>query len=165
MNPIPTDLVFPWVLTRVPVKWDPEDAIGGEEAALQNIPRWTDGLRIAIERACFADYLQKIDDIAAEPPTVPVIKSPSQVWSHIELQSVRPFGPDIVVVYAVPAWDENLHHEWCVEGTDTLLYVGQFLGYSGDGYRSLQHGNAAVSYEETIARLGHLPQSWVTDSD
>jgi hypothetical protein len=44
-----------------------------------------------------------------------------------------------------------------------LLYVGQFLDYSGDSYRSIRDGNSAVSYEETIARLGHIPQSWATD--
>jgi hypothetical protein len=77
MNTIPTDVIFPWVLTRVPVKQDPEELIGGEETAIRNISRWTDRLRIAIERACFADYLQKIEDIGAEPPTVPVIKTAS----------------------------------------------------------------------------------------
>ena len=164
MNTIPTYVIFPWVLTRVPVKQAPEGSIDADETAIRNISRWTDRLRSAIERACFADYLQKIEDIGAEPPTVPVIKTASQVWNHIELQSVRTIGPSIVVVYAVPAWDENLHHEWCIEGIDTLLYVGQFLYYysSSDGYRSSDGGNSAVSYEETIARLGHLPQSWVT---
>jgi hypothetical protein len=24
--------------------------------------------------------------------------------------------------------------EWCIRGTDELLYVGQFLGYPVDGY-------------------------------
>jgi hypothetical protein len=163
MNTIPTYVIFPWVLARVPVEQDPEESIGGEETAIENMSKWTEGLRTAIERACFADYLQKIEDIGAEPPTVPAIKAASQVWNHIELQSVRAFGPNIVVVYAVPAWDEDLHHEWCIEGTDTLLYVGQFLDYSGDSYRSIRDGNSAVSYEETIARLGHIPQSWATD--
>lgn len=164
MNTMPTYVIFPWTLTRVPIARDPVESTGGEETAIQNISKWTDRLRIALERACFADYLQKIEDIGAEPPTVPAIKTASQVWNHIELQSVRAIGPNVVVVYAVPAWDENLHHEWCIEGTDTLLYVGQFLDYdSGDAYRSIRAGNSAVAYEETIARLGHIPQSWITD--
>ncbi|HEY4368647.1 MAG TPA: hypothetical protein VGN07_15535 [Steroidobacteraceae bacterium] len=101
-------------------------------SAIQNISKWTDELRIAIERACFADYLQKIEDIGAEPPTVPIIKTASEVWSHIELQSVQAFGPNIVVVYAVPEWGENLHHEGCIEDTDKLPYVGQFIDYAGE---------------------------------
>jgi hypothetical protein len=41
---------------------------------------------------------------------------------------------DRLVVYVVPDWDADEHLEWCIEGADKLVYVGQFLGYSVDGY-------------------------------
>lgn len=54
----------------------------------------------------------------------------------MEIKSVRidPTVPDRLVVYVVPDWDESEHMEWCVEGAEKVVYIGQFLGYSVDGY-------------------------------
>ena len=158
MSKLPDTVVFPWLGVAVPVRVD-ESATGDEEVALKSMADWTPVLRTALERACFADYLGKIESIDAEPPTVPIIGKPSEIWKHIRIDSVRPEGCSHVIVYAVPSWQETLHHEWCIEGTATLHYVGQFLDYSADGYHGLK--SSAVGYDEVIDRLGHLPQSWI----
>jgi len=157
---LPDRVTFPWTNASVPVDVSSSDLTGEEHIALSGMSSWTEGLRISIERACFADYLDMVWAIDAKPPTVPVIKRPSEVWSHIQIRSVTPQGTELVLVYAEPRWDENLHHEWCIRGKDRLLYVGQFLGYSADAYGRIEHGNRARNYDETIARLEHLPQGW-----
>jgi hypothetical protein len=153
-------VVFPWIHVSVPVDVTFSELTGEEHIALRSMRDWTAGLRTSIERACFADYLEHVEAIDGQPPTVPVIKRPSEVWEHIQVRSVRPQGADLVVVYAEPSWDDNLHHEWCIQGNDRLLYVGQFLGYSADSYGEIESGNSARNYDQTIARLGHLPQAW-----
>ena len=161
---LPEVVPFPWINTSVPVDLSSTAESGEEHLALENIEKWTDGLRTSIERACFANYLEKVEAIGAEPPTVPVIKRPRDIWRHIEIESVRPQGRDLIVVYAVPEWDDNLHHEWCIKGTDRLLYVGQFLDYPADSYGDIESGNSALDYDETIARLEHLPQQWTSNT-
>lgn len=91
-------------------------------------------MRKQIEEACFANYQEKADSIGLE--TLPKIRQAAQVWRHMKILSIRidPTVMDRVVVYVVPAWDEDEHLEWCIEGGDKLVYVGQFLGYPVDGY-------------------------------
>jgi hypothetical protein len=155
------NVVFPWLNVPVQVDSTFSDLTGEEHLALRNMGNWTDGLRTALERACFADYLEKIEAIGAQPPTVPVIKCPNEIWNHVRVESVRPEGADLIVVYAEPSWQIDLCHEWCIEGSDRLLYVGPFLGYSPSSYATIEAGmNSARNYDETIARLAHLPQDW-----
>jgi hypothetical protein len=157
---VQSEVRFPWINVSVPVVLTYTDLTGEEHQAIAGMANWSEGLRTLIERACFANYLEKAEAIGAQPPTVPVIKQPSDIWGHINVKSVRPQGRDLVVVYAEPDWDENLHHEWCVQGVDRLLYVGQVLCYPAGGYGDVESGNSALNFEETITRLGHLPQQW-----
>lgn len=85
--------------------------------------------------ACFADYRDKVDSIG--PESLPRIRRPSEVWKHLEFRHVRIDSTvkDTVVIYVVPDWDAEEHMEWCIRGTDQLIYVGQFLGYPVNGYR------------------------------
>jgi hypothetical protein len=155
---------FPWINASIPVDLTYTHLTGEEHRALGNMAKWSQGLQNSIERACFANYLEKVEAIGAEPPTVPVIKRPGDVWKHIQIKSVRPQGADLVVVYVEPSWDDTLHLEWCIQGTDRLLYVGQVLCYPADGYEGIKSGNNARNCEETIVRLGHLPQRWTSDT-
>ncbi|MCO6046726.1 hypothetical protein NG895_22750 [Aeoliella sp. ICT_H6.2] len=152
---------FPWLNVEVKVVDDFTEPTGEEHLALANMERWSDSLRTRIERACFADYLDKVDAIAATPPTVPVIKRPEHIWRHVEVESVRAQGPELVVVYAVPEWDIEEQHEWCIHGTDDLIYVGQVLCYYPNGYYGIEDfTNSARDYDEIIEKLEHLPQEW-----
>jgi hypothetical protein len=159
-NQLPRTVLIPWIESAIQVECVLDEVTGEESQALAEISNWTDSLKVAIERACFANYLEKIEDIGVEPPTVPVIKFPAEVWNHIEIESVRAQGKDLVVVYVVPAWDIDLQQEWCVEGTSKLHYVGQFLDYSPEAYRDIDTFNSAKNCEEIIARLAHIPLAW-----
>jgi hypothetical protein len=165
---MPEQIVFPWINRPVSVYEVDEDE-AQDTRALATISTWTDGLRVKLERACWADYLDKVYMLEAEPPDVPVITEPGQVWEHIVLHSVRPQGADYVVVYAEPAWDDSLHHEWVIQAPDQLHYVGQYLKYSvtdddrerGKGYfRCGADENRALNYEELIAEHSHIPRQW-----
>jgi len=158
---LPETIVFPWLGISVPVEAHPDDVTGEENIALANMNQWTHELKTKLELACYADYLRKIEAVDAEPPTVPVISTPSDIWKHVEVVSVRPEGRSHVIVYAVPAWSDTLHHEWCIEGVDRLVYVGQFLHYSAQAYLEITEDNSARGYEEVIARLGHVPRAWI----
>jgi hypothetical protein len=161
-NPLPETVNFPWINKTVRVRVDEMDDLTGEEhLALANMVHWTPALKTCIERACFADYLKMIYAIDATPPTVPVIKAPADIWAHVEIQDVHAEG-NFVIVYAMPEWDETLQHEWCIEGTNTLHYVGQFVDWSADGYVNdfFSDSNSAVDYDAVIERLGHIPQAW-----
>ncbi|GLQ98675.1 hypothetical protein [Dyella mobilis] len=160
MKALPETVTFPWLGVSVPVQVDSDFATGEERIALDNIGLWTPSLKISLERACFADYLTKVYEIGAEPPTVPVIKRPQDIWRHITINSVRLEGKAHVIVYAVPSWHEDLHHEWCIEGTDTLHYVVQFLACSAEGYDIIDSTNSARGYDAVIERFSHIPQSW-----
>lgn len=161
MTDLPHKVTFPWLNVEVDVKPDSDDVTGEEHLAIANMMTWTDSLRIKLERACFADYLDKVYSIAAKPPTVPAIKAPEQTWRHVEIRTVRPQGAAVIMVYAVPEWDIEEHHEWCIQGIDELVYVGQFLGYSADGYFDLNESiNRARNYNKIIDELGHIPLQW-----
>lgn len=158
MSDLPSTVAFLWLGVRVPVRIDEDHATGEEANALAAMAHWTPGLRVAIEKSCFADYLERAWSIGAGPTTFPVIKAPADIWKHVQIDSVRPEGNSHVIVYAMPSWQETLHHEWCIEGIDTLHYVGQFLGYPADGYRAQE--SASVDPDAVIARLGHFTRSW-----
>jgi hypothetical protein len=128
--------------------------------AISGIERWSNNLREKIERACFAHYLEHVNAIGARPPIVPLINAPPGVWSHIDIKAIRPFGSDVVVVYAVPDWDVDEQLEWCIQGAESLIYVGQVLCYDADGYFNIESGNSARNFEQVIAALGHLPSDW-----
>jgi hypothetical protein len=158
---LPEKVLFPWIEAEVEVVDDFTEPTGEEHLALARIARWSDSLRTKIERACFADYLDKVDAIAAAPPTVPVIKQASEIWAHVEVSSVRAQGKELIVVYAVPEWDIEEQHEWCIKGTDDLVYVGQVLCYDPDAYCDIDDfTNRALNYDEVIEKLGHLPLRW-----
>ena len=120
---------MPFVKRKVPVDVDFKN-----HPAIQSLAKWGPKLRKQIEEACFANYQEKLASIGAE--ALPKIRQPSHVWKHMKIQSVRidTTVPDRIVVYVVPDWDEEEHLEWCIEGADRLVYVGQFLGYPVDGY-------------------------------
>jgi hypothetical protein len=101
-----------------------------------------------------------------EPPTVPVIKQPSEIWQHVDIKSVRAQGPDLIVVYAVPEWDFDEQHEWCIRGTEELVYVGPFLDYSPAGYDDIDEDNPnrARNFDKIIEELRHLPLEWDVDA-
>jgi hypothetical protein len=102
--------------------------------AIESLAEWGPKLQEQIEEACFANYQDKLASVGLG--TLPKIRQPSHVWKHMEVRSVRidPTVPDRIVVYVVPEWDDDEHLEWCVEGVDKLVYVGQFLGYAVDRY-------------------------------
>jgi len=91
-------------------------------------------LKRKIEDACFADYRDKLEAIG--PESLPRIRSPKDIWKHLEFCHVRidPTVKDTVVIYVIPSWDEDEQMEWCIRGTDKLVYVGQFLSYPVNGY-------------------------------
>ena len=101
---------------------------------IRSLHKWGPRLRKQIEEACFADYRDKLGSVGAE--ALPKIRQASHVWKYMKVQSVRidPTVLDRVVVYVVPDWGESEHMEWCVEDANKLIYAGQFLGYSVDGY-------------------------------
>ena len=121
---------MPFLKRKVPVDVDFKN-----HPAIQSLPKWGPRLRKQIEEACFANYRDKLGSVG--PEALPKIRQASHVWKYMKVQSVRidPTVLDRVVVYVVPDWDESEHMEWCVEGADKLIYVGQFLGYSVDGYQ------------------------------
>jgi PP-loop superfamily ATP-utilizing enzyme len=129
------EVSLPFVRGKVPVVVDIEN-----HPAIAAIARWGQALKEKIEEACFAHYRDKVDSIG--PESLPRIRRPREVWKHLEFRHVRidPNVPDIVVLYVVPAWDEEEHMEWCIRGDDELLYVGQFLQYPVSGYRNLSCG-------------------------
>ncbi|MGV8040314.1 MAG: hypothetical protein AB2L07_09610 [Thermoanaerobaculaceae bacterium] len=157
---VPDHVVFPWIRKRVPVDLTWSVKHGDENRAIAQMSCWSDSLRDAIEKACFAHYLEHVYAIDARPPVVPAITAPEQVWRHIDVKSVCPHGADVVVVYAIPEWDEDEQHEWCIRGTDELVYVGQVLCYDPAGYARVSAGNCARNYEDIIATLRHIPHTW-----
>jgi hypothetical protein len=164
MPSLPSKVTFPWISIEVDVDGGLEEPTDEECEAIANMAAWTDSLRTKLERACFADYLAKIYAIDAKPPTVPVIKEPEHVWQHVDVRTVCPQGRDFIVVYAVPEWDLDEHHEWCVHGTDELVYVGQVISYSAEGYFDIDETiNRARNYDEIIQQFGHLPLQWADD--
>ena len=136
-DPLAPEVVMPFIKRKVPVVVDVEN-----HPAIEALSEWGPALRKEIEEACFADYRDKVDLIG--PESLPKIRQPSHVWKHMKVQNVRidPTVPDRLVVYVVPAWDESEHMEWCIQGTDKLVYVGQFRGYSVDGYSGLWRARA-----------------------
>jgi PP-loop superfamily ATP-utilizing enzyme len=124
------EVALPFVKEKVPVVVDFEN-----HPAIEAIARWDPELKRKIEEACFADYRDKVASIG--PESLPRIRRPNEVWKHLEFRHVRidPTVKDTVVIYVVPDWDEEEHMEWCIRGTDQLIYVGQFLGYPVNGYR------------------------------
>ena len=162
---LPKAIVFLWTdqLVDLVLSGDDDEKLAelDVDAIVNGILNWQENLKIAIERACFADYLSLIEatgcvpydfDTGQEPI---LITSPEQVWQHIDVKSVRVENSDYQIVYAIPAWSYDLPHEWCIRGNESLIYVGQFLYYSANGYEDLSD-NMAIDYEKTIARLQHL---------
>lgn len=168
---LPKTVVFVWTDQLVDLVLgsdDDEDEDEDEDLAefdvdaiVNGILNWPETLKIAIERACFADYLSLIEatdcvprDLGAGQNPI-VINSPEQVWQYIDVKSVRVEASDYQVVYAIPAWSYDLQHEWCIRGNERLIYVGQVLGYSADAYED-RSDNMAIDYDKTIARLQDL---------
>jgi hypothetical protein len=127
----PQEVAIPFVKGKVPVVVDFKN-----HPAIRAIAKWGPDLKRKIEEACFADYREKVASIG--PESLPRIRRPNEVWKHLEFRHVRidPTVPDRVVIYVVPAWDEEEHMEWCIRGTDEVVYVGQFLQYPVNAYRN-----------------------------
>ena len=125
------ELRLPFVKGKVQVVVDFKN-----HPAIKAIAQWGPELKQKIEEACFANYCDKVASIG--PESLPRIRHAKEIWKHLEFRHVRidPNAKDIVVIYLVPAWDEDEHMEWCIQGTDNLIYVGQFLGYPVNGYRN-----------------------------
>ena len=123
------EVTVPFIKGKVPVRVDFE-----RHPAIAAIAAWGPELKRKIADACFADYQDKVSLIG--PESLPRIRRSAEVWKHLEVREVRidPTVADTVVVYVVPDWDESEHMEWCIRGTDEVVYVGQFLGYPVDGY-------------------------------
>ena len=134
-DPTAQEVAIPYGKRKVPVVVDFK-----RHPAIGAIAKWGPALRKKIEDACFADYREKVASIG--PGALPAIRRPAEVWKHLEFRHVRidPTVPDTVVLYVVPAWDEEEHHEWCVRGADELVYLGQFLGLPVDGYGRIGKG-------------------------
>src|SRR5688572_4712678 len=118
------EVSIPFVKGKVPVVVDFE-----EHPAIQAIAAWGPELKQKIEEACFADYCDKVEAIG--PESLPKIRRAKEIWKHVEIQHVRidPNVKDRVAVYVVPDWDQSEHMEWVIQGTDKLVYVGQFVGW------------------------------------
>ena len=155
---IPDSIVFPWLNRSVSTQL-PDEPDGNEHLALNRMSSWPDELRDLLERACFANFLDMVYAIDASPPTVPAIKTVSGVWDHMDIRVVTPHGAEHILVYVVPEWDEDEHMEWCFRG-DKLLYVGQFLGYSPNGYDGFDESANPDHIDRTITEYGHLPDAW-----
>lgn len=123
------EVAIPFTRGKVPVVVDFEN-----HPAIQAIANWGPVLKRKIEEACFAHYRDKVESIG--PASLPSIRRPSEVWKHLEFRHVRidPTVQNRVVVYVVPDWDEEEQMEWCIQGTDRLVYLGQFLQYPVAGY-------------------------------
>lgn len=132
-------VMIPFMKAKVPVVVDLD-----RHRAIALISRWGAGLKKKIEEACFASYQDKIESIGMSPG-LPTIRRPNEVWKHLEVRHVRidALVPDTVVVYVVPDWDLSEHIEWCIKGQNQLVYVGQFLGYSVNGYAKCSGNHAA----------------------
>jgi Domain of unknown function (DUF6985) len=128
-DPTRQEVTMPFVKRKVPVDVDFKN-----HPAIQSLGKWGPKLKTQIEEACFANYQNKVASLG--PETLPKIRQPSHVWKHMNVQSVRidPTVMDRLVVYVVPDWDEDEHLEWCIEGAEKLVYVGQFLGLPVHGY-------------------------------
>jgi PP-loop superfamily ATP-utilizing enzyme len=115
--------------------------------AIKGIAEWGSALKRKIEEACFAEYRQKVASIG--PESLPRIRRASEIWKHIEFKQVRidPNVTDTVVFYVISTWDQDEHMEWCIRGTDQLIYVGQYLGYPVGGYAGLNTGMSVSSIE------------------
>lgn len=127
------EVQVPFVKRKVPVVVDFEN-----HPAIKSIAQWGRTLKRKIEEACFAHYRDKVASIGLE--SLPRIRRPNEVWKHLEFCHVRidPTVKDTVVLYVVPDWDEEEHMEWCIRGTDQLVYLGQFLGYPVGRYRKIR---------------------------
>jgi hypothetical protein len=125
------EIRFPFAKDKVPVVVDFKN-----HPAIKAIAQWGPELKQKLEEACFANYRDKVASIGSE--SLPRIRRAREIWKHLAFRHVRidPNVKDIVVIYLVPAWDESEHMEWCIQGTDKLIYVGQFLGYPVNGYRN-----------------------------
>ena len=123
------EVAVPFVKGKVPVVVDIAN-----HPAIKAVAQWGPELKRKIEEACFGNYRDKVESIG--PESLPRIRRPSEVWKHLEIRHVRidPSVKNRVVVYVVPDWDEEEQMEWCIQGTDRLVYVGQFLQYPVDGY-------------------------------
>lgn len=152
---VPQSVQLPWLASPTPVDLDWVDSPGNEAELLSSVAEWDVALKKTLELACFADYLCKVFEVDAQPGDFPALLHPKDVWNHIEVVSVRPHCPDIVVVYAVPAWQPALHHEWCIKGVE-LIYVGQVLCFEGDSYEGVVSGNFARGAAEAIAQYEHV---------
>jgi len=151
---------WPWSEQLVPVDLAWVDVCGKENEVLEQLQSWKLELRIEIERAVFASYLEKIYMVDAQPGTVPFVSSPEKVWGFIEIQSIAPHYPDVLVIYAIPEWDFDLQHEWCIKG-GRLIYVGQVLCYGANGYERIVEGNYAVDAESIIEKYSYVLERFV----
>lgn len=126
------EVAIPFVKGKVPVVIDFKN-----HPAIKTIAEWGLELKRKIEEACFLSYREKVASIG--PESLPRIRRANEIWKHLEIRHIRidPSVKDIVVIYVIPAWDESEHMEWCVQGTDKLIYVGQFLAYPVNGYQNV----------------------------
>jgi hypothetical protein len=129
--PIP-EVLIPFLKKKVPLIVDLDD-----HPAMNLIKKWGPVLKKKIEEACFANYKNKVASIGMNP-SLPRIRKPNEVWKHLEVESIRIDAriDDAIVIHVVPAWDIDLQMELCIKG-DRIVYAGQFLMYSVDGYTKI----------------------------
>ena len=94
---------------------------------------------LQLEEACFAHYRERVASIG--PESLPRIRRPKEVWKYVAFRHVRidPMVKDTVVIYVVPEWDEDNHMEWCVQGTNKLVYAGEFVGGPVSVYKNYRN--------------------------
>lgn len=128
---------LPFVKEAIPVVVDIEDF-----PAIENIKDWPKVIKDHLAAACFRSYQDKVASIGTE--SLPRIRRAAEVWKHLTIRCIQisPKFPESLLVYVVPVWDESEHMEWCIKN-GKVVYVGQFLGYSPDGYDDISYGNFA----------------------
>ena len=128
---MPHDVKIPFAKVKVQVVLDFDQFPG-----ITAMADWGPNLKREIEEACFNHFRNKVASIG--PETLPIIRRPADVWKHLEFQHVRidPAVSEAVVIYVIPAWDQDNHMEWCVRD-NRLVYAGEFLGVPVERYSNL----------------------------
>jgi hypothetical protein len=128
-NPKALEVRVPFLKKKVPLLVDLD-----RHPALETIQSWGPAIKKKIEAACFANYKDKIASIGLNP-RLPGIRKPSEVWKHLEIESIRIDArvDDAIVLHLVPDWDVDLQIELCIKD-EQISYAGQFLLYPVDAY-------------------------------
>jgi hypothetical protein len=134
MSMLRQEIAIPYTKGKVPVVVDFENHPG-----IEAIAQWGPDLKRKIEEACFAHYRERVASIG--PESLPRIRRPKEVWKYVAFRHVRidPMVKDTVVIYVVPEWDEDNHMEWCVQGTNKLVYAGEFVGGPVSVYKNYRN--------------------------